>query len=568
MDLETLLADRLAPAFAAVAGEATDPAVRRSPYADFQSGAALALARRLGRPPREIAADVVRAADLDDLCASVEVSGPGFVNLVVADGALGPLLDAMAADERLGVAAPARVETVVVDYSAPNVAKEMHIGHLRTTVLGDALARLLEWRGHRVVRANHLGDWGTPFGMLIEHLLDVAATDTASIGDLDGFYKDARAAFDADEQFRRRSRERVVALQSGDPETNRLWRLLVDHSERYFLAVYERLDVTLTAADFRGESSYNDLLAPIVDDLDAAGLLRDSDGAACVFPAGFTGRDGRPLPIIVRKSDGGFGYGATDLAALRQRTTDLGATRLLYVVGLPQRQHFEMVFAVGREAGWLAPPARAQHVGFGAILGTDGRMLRTRSGDNVKLYDVLDEAVARAADLARAKNPDLDDETVARVAAAVGIGAVKYADLSTDRVKDYVFDWDRMLSLDGNTAPYLQYAHARIRSLFRRAGSGTPVGSIAVVDPAEHALALELLAFGTVVAEVEETLEPHRLAGHLYGVATAFSRFFERCPVLRAEPDMRASRLALSDLTARVLRQGLGLLGITAPDRM
>ena len=569
MDLETLLAARLAPAFAAVAGEATDPAVRRSPYADFQSGAALGLARRLGRPPRDIAADVVRTADLDDVCASVEVSGPGFVNLVVADGALGPLLDAMAADERLGVAAPARVETVVVDYSAPNVAKEMHIGHLRTTVLGDALARLLEWRGHHVVRANHLGDWGTPFGMLIEHLIDVgAAADTSSIGDLDGFYRDARAAFEADEEFRSRSRLRVVALQGGDPETNRLWRLLVDHSERYFLAVYDRLDVTLTAADFRGESAYNDLLAPVVDALDAAGLLRESEGAACVFPAGFTGRDGRPLPIIVRKSDGGFGYGATDLAALRQRTTDLGATRLLYVVGLPQRQHFEMVFAVGREAGWLAPPARAEHVGFGAILGTDGRMLRTRSGENVKLYDVLDEAVARAAELARAKNPDLDDETVARVAAAVGIGAVKYADLSTDRVKDYVFDWDRMLSLDGNTAPYLQYAHARIRSLFRRAGADASVGPVLVADPAEHALALELLAFGAVVAEVEETLEPHRLAGHLHGVATAFSRFFERCPVLRAEPDVRASRLALSDLTARVLRRGLGLLGIATPDRM
>jgi arginyl-tRNA synthetase len=568
MDLETLLADRLAQAFAAVAGEPTDPAVRRSPYADFQSGAALALARRLGRQPREIAADVVRAADLDDLCASVEVSGPGFVNLVVADGTLGPLLDAMAADERLGVPPPARVETVVVDYSAPNVAKEMHIGHLRTTVLGDALARLLEWRGHHVVRANHLGDWGTPFGMLIEHLLDVGAADSSSIGDLDGFYKDARAAFDADEEFRRRSRQRVVALQSGDPETNRLWRLLVDRSEQYFLAVYDRLDVTLTAADFRGESFYNDLLASVVDELDGAGLLRDSEGAACVFPAGFTGRDGRPLPIIVRKSDGGFGYGATDLAAVRLRTTVLGATRLLYVVGLPQRQHFEMVFAVAREAGWLAPPARAEHVGFGAILGTDGRMLRTRSGDNVRLHDVLDEAVARAADLARAKNPDLDEESLARVAAAVGIGAVKYADLSTDRVKDYIFDWDRMLSLDGNTAPYLQYAHARIRSLFRRAGSGAPTGPIAIVDPAEHALALELLAFGAVVAEVEETLEPHRLAGHLYGVATAFSRFFERCPVLRAEPEVRASRLALSDLTARVLRQGLGLLGITTPERM
>ncbi len=569
MDLETLLADRLAPAFAAVAGEPTDPAVRRSPYADFQSGAALALARRLGRPPREIAADVVRAADLDDLCASVEVSGPGFVNLVVADGALGPLLDAMAADERLGVPPPARVETVVVDYSAPNVAKEMHIGHLRYDRAGRCArpaagmarpprrARQSPGRLGYAVRHAHRAP-ARPRG---EPSPPRSVTWTGSTRTRGRRSTRTRSSGD-------RSRRRVVALQSGDPETNRLWRLLVDRSERYFLAVYDRLDVTLTAADFRGESFYNDLLASVVDDLDAAGLLRDSEGAACVFPAGFTGRDGRPLPIIVRKSDGGFGYGATDLAAVRLRTTDLGATRLLYVVGLPQRQHFEMVFAVAREAGWLAPPARAQHVGFGAILGTDGRMLRTRSGDNVRLHDVLDEAVARAADLARAKNPDLDEESLARVAAAVGIGAVKYADLSTDRVKDYVFDWDRMLSLDGNTAPYLQYAHARIRSLFRRAGSGAPTGPIAIVDPAEHALALELLAFGAVVAEVEETLEPHRLAGHLYGVATAFSRFFERCPVLRAEPEVRASRLALSDLTARVLRQGLGLLGIATPDRM
>ncbi|GIH13049.1 arginine--tRNA ligase [Rugosimonospora africana] len=610
MNLEKLLSGRLGPAFSAVAGQAAgktagpaagssaepaageaaepaaddaaepaapdgqaipvDPAVRRSQRADFQSDAALALARRLGRPPRDIAAEVLGLADLGDLCRA-EVSGPGFINLTVADSALGTLLSGMAAGERLGVVPPEVSETVVVDYSGPNVAKEMHVGHLRSTVIGDATVRLLEWLGHRVVRVNHLGDWGTPFGMLIEHLIDVGESEAAhdlSVGDLDSFYRAARVAFDADEAFGERARSRVVALQSGDADSRRLWRLLVEESEKYFLAVYDRLDVTLTEADFYPESFYNDLLGPVVDELDRLGLLTTSAGAACVFPHGFPGRDGRPLPIIVRKSDGGYGYGATDLAAIRHRTQTLGATRLLYVVGLPQRQHLEMVHQTAREAGWLSPPARAQHVGFGSVLGADGRMLRSRAGTNVKLIELLDEAVARAAELARSKSPDLDERTIAEVARAVGIGAVKYADLSTYRVKDYVFDWDRMLSLDGNTSAYLQYAHARIRSIFRRAGAVTARGDITVTEPAEHALALELLDFGDAVASTAETLEFHRLTGHLYTVATAFSAFFEQCPVLRAGDGVRDSRLALCDLTGRVLRQGLALLGIATPDRM
>ncbi|WBC11260.1 arginine--tRNA ligase [Micromonospora sp. WMMA1947] len=572
MDLERLLADRLAPAFAAVAGMPVDPAVRRSQHADFQSDAALGLARRLGRPPREIAAEVRERASLADVCSAVEVSGPGFLNLTVAGHALGGLVSALAADPRLGVPPVAEPETVVVDYSAPNVAKEMHVGHLRSTVIGDAAARTLEWLGHRVLRANHLGDWGTPFGMLIEHLLDLGEAGAAqelSMGDLDGFYKAARAKFDDDPAFQERSRRRVVALQGGDPATLRLWRLLVTQSESYFLTVYDLLDVTLTGEDFRGESSYHDQLAPTVDELDRLRLLRRSDGADCVFPPGSVGRDGEPLPLIVRKSDGGYGYPATDLAALRHRTGALGATRLLYVVGLPQRRHFEMVFAVGAQAGWLAAPVRAEHVGFGSILGPDGRMLRSRAGGSVKLVGLLTEAVQRATALARERNPELGEAEAAAVGRAVGIGAIKYADLSGDRHKDYVLDWERMLSLDGNTAPYLQYAYSRVRSIFRRAGAAArPDADVSLAEPAERALAIELVGFAAVVGEVAGTLEFHRLTAYLHRLAVAFSAFYERCPVLRAEGPLRESRLVLCGLTGRVLRQGLDLLGIRTPERL
>ncbi|MER7993421.1 arginine--tRNA ligase [Micromonospora chalcea] len=572
MDLERLLTDRLAPAFAAVAGVPVDPAVRRSQHADFQSDAALGLARRLSRPPREIAAEVRERAALADVCASVEVSGPGFLNLTVADHALGGLVSALAADPRLGVPPVAEPETVVVDYSAPNVAKEMHVGHLRSTVIGDAAARTLEWLGHRVLRANHLGDWGTPFGMLIEHLLDLGEAGAAqelSMGDLDGFYKAARAKFDDDPAFQERSRRRVVALQGGDPATLRLWRLLVTQSESYFLTVYDLLDVTLTGDDFQGESSYHDQLAPTVEELDRLGLLRRSEGADCVFPPGSVGRDGAPLPLIVRKSDGGFGYPATDLAALRHRTGTLGATRLLYVVGLPQRRHFEMVFAVGAQAGWLTAPVRAEHVGFGSILGPDGRMLRSRAGGAVKLVGLLTEAVERATALARERNPELGEAEAAEVGRAVGIGAIKYADLSGDRHKDYVLDWERMLSLDGNTAPYLQYAYSRVRSIFRRAGAAArPDAEVSLAEPAERALAMELVGFAAVVEEVAGSLEFHRLTAYLHRLAVAFSAFYERCPVLRAEGPLRESRLVLCELTARVLRQGLDLLGIRTPERL
>lgn len=569
---EQLLRERLASAFQAVTGEAADPVVRRSQHADFQADGALRLARREGSNPRDLATQIIAQAALDDLCSRVEVSGPGFINLTVASDTLGRLAGTMNADDRLGVPL-AEAETVVVDYSAPNAAKEMHVGHLRSTILGDAAVRLLEWLGHRVIRENHLGDWGTPFGMLIEHLLDVGEVEAAhelSVGDLDGFYKAARAKFDTLQEFRERARRRVVLLQHGDPATLRLWRLLVEESKRYFMTVYRRLESRLTESDFVGESAYNHDLASVVDELDRLGLLRDSEGARCVFPQGFTNRSGEPLPLIVRKRDGGYGYAATDLATIRQRTQELKATRLLYVVGLPQRQHLEMVFEVAAEAGWLSPPARAEHIGFGSVLGADGKLLRSRAGGAVKLVSLLDEAVTRATALVADKNPDLDQATRAEVAQAVGIGAVKYADLSTDRAKDYLFDFDRMLSFEGNTAPYLQYAHTRIQSIFRRAGVEPPRDGqpVKASEPAERTLVLQLLGFTDIVDEVAETLEFHRLTGYLYDLAVKFTTFYENCPVLRAPEPMRRGRLVLCDLTARVLATGLDLLGIAAPDRM
>jgi arginyl-tRNA synthetase len=568
--LEQLLSERFAPAYAAVAGEPADPVVRRSTVADYQSDGSLALARSLGRPPREIATEVLARVDLAGLAATANVSGPGFINVMLSGAVLTELLAKMHGDGRLGVPAVASPETVVIDYSAPNVAKEMHVGHLRSTVIGDAAARLLTWLGHDVRRANHIGDWGTPFGMLIEHMLDLGeASDELSIGDLSDFYRAARVKFDSDPSFAERSRRRVVALQSGDEATLRLWRLLVAESERYFLAVYDMLGVTLTSDNFVHESSYNPVLASIVDELSLRGLLRDSDGAKVVFPAGFTGRDGEPLPIIVRKSDGGYGYGATDLAAIRHRTRNLQASRLLYVVGSPQHQHLAMVFQVAREAGWLTAPVTATHVGFGQVLGPDGKRFASRADGSVKLADLLAEAVARARAIVASKNPSLSQEEQQAVARAVGIGAIKYADLSSHRVKDYTFDWDRMLATTGDTAAYLQYTHARIRSIFRKGVvTSTDAFAMALVEDVERSLALELLGFPAVVDEVASSLEFHKLTGYLQGLAGAYTAFHERCPVLRAPLGVRASRLALCDVTARVIAQGLELLGIAAPERM
>jgi arginyl-tRNA synthetase len=569
---ERALISRLGAAFSTVAGREADPIVRRSQHADYQANGALAAAKAAGRPPREFAADVVAAAELSDLCTAVEISGPGFINLTLDPAVLDASLERMATAERFGFEPVENPLKVVVDYSAPNAAKEMHVGHLRSTIIGDAVVRLLEWQGHEVVRENHVGDWGTPFGMLVEHLLDLGETQAAqllSVGDLNTFYQQARAKFDSDSTFQARARARVVQLQSGDEETLRLWRILVEQSERYFVAVYDLLDVTLGAGDFMGESAYNDQLDGVVEDLREKGLLEESDGALVVFPPGHVGREGDPLPLIVRKGDGGYGYAATDLATVRDRVDRLGVGRMAYVIGSPQRQHLQMVWDVSRMAGWLPEDVRVEHVAFGSVLGADGKMLRTRAGASIKLMDLIEEAVALATAAVKERQPELEGAELEAAARVIGIGAVKYADLSTDRVRDYVFDYDRMLAFEGNTGPYLQYACARVRSVLEKAGDDGSA-DFAVVEPAERSLALALLEFETIVAEVTESLELHRLANHLYEIAVAFSVFYDRCPIIRPEPppDVRAARLSLARLTGDVLAQGLALLGIRTPQRM
>ena len=550
-----------------------DPALHRSAHADYQADVALALGKRLKRNPRDVAAAIAAALPADDVIAGAAVSGPGFINLTLQPAFLAGQLQRMLADPRLGSPPAAQPQTVVVDYSAPNVAKEMHVGHLRPTIIGDALVRLLEFQGHRVIRQNHIGDWGTPFGMLIEHLLDESSAHAeASVRQLNEFYRAARAKFDSDPTFADRARRRVVLLQGGDADTLALWRRLIDVSVEHFSVLYQRLDVTLRPEHVAGESQFNDDLPVVVQELVDGGLARESEGAMCVFPPGFTGRDSEPLPLIVRKQDGGYGYAITDLAALRYRVKTLGAQRVVYVVGAPQTQHLAMVFAVGKMAGWVGEGVRLEHVAFGSILGPDKKMLKSRSGEALTLIALVDEGVERAAAAVKAKTPDLDPAAQQQIADMIGIGAIKYADLSNDRIKDYVFDWNRMLAFDGNTAPYLMYAHARIKSILRKGQVSEDAagftGAIRIEAPEERALALQLLGFSAVVDKAGETLQPHRLCGHLYELATAFTGFYEKCPVLKAEAPARQSRLALSALTARVLALGLGLLGIGAPEQM
>ena len=576
-DLRTSLAPRFEAALRAAFGEEhakTDPVIHRSERADFQADVAMSLARKVGKPPREVAAAIAAHLDVKDIC-EIEVTGPGFININLSAEYLAREVGLIARDQEAGLARSAIPETVVIDYSAPNVAKEMHVGHIRSTVIGDALSRVLEALGHRVIRQNHLGDWGTQFGMLIEQLVDIGeeAALATSMADLDAFYKQARTKFDDDPSFAERARQRVVLLQAGDEQTLALWRRLTGASRTYFSAVYEKLGVKLRDEDICGESFYNALLPGVVKELEERGLAVESDGAMCVFPPGFSTREGAPLPLIVRKRDGGYGYAATDLAAIRERTQTIKATRILYVIGAPQQQHLAMVYAVARTAGWLKEPARAEHVAFGSILGPDKKPFKTREGGTVKLAALLDEAVHRAALAVAEKNPSLDEAARAVVARQIGIGAIKYVDLSSDRVKDYIFDWDRMLAFEGNTAPYIQYVHARIRSIHRRADAAdvTASGSADLVlrEAAERALALELLGLGAAVHAVADTLQPHKLCTYLFAVATRFNTFYDQCPVLKTEDvAIRRSRLALASLTARVLAKGLDLLGIEAPEQM
>jgi arginyl-tRNA synthetase len=597
-DPQQVLAQRVHGAIVASFGPDygdADPLIRPSSFADFQANVALPLGKRLRRSPREVAAELAARLDIADMCAGPEVSGPGFINLTLRDDWIAAQASQVLTDPRLGLPPVARPQTVVVEYSSPNVAKEMHVGHLRTTIVGDAIARVLEFAGHRVIRDNHVGDWGTPFGMLIEHLLDVGEESAEAgllITDPNAFYQAGRRKFDTEPDFTERARNRLVRLQAGDPATLSIWQRLVDISREYLHQVYGRLGVSLTDADIRGESFYHDMLADTVAELEARGLATQSDGALCAFPAGFTGREGRPLPLIIRKSDGGYNYATTDLAAVRYRVDKLSADRAVYVVGSEQALHFQMVFAVAREAGWIPEGARFEHAQIGMVLGQDGNRLRTREGETPKLGDLLQEGVDRARgildelDAASRFGPDELDA----VAEAVGIGAVKYADLSTARESPYLFDWDRMISFRGNTGPYLQYATARIRSIFRRAG-GTGAGGagaggtgaaggasadaaarqagVAVTAGPERALALRLLSFGAMVTQLGETAEPHRLCGYLFDVASLFTTFYEECPVLKAEPEsLRVSRLALCALTLDVLTKGLDLLGVPVPERM
>ncbi|WP_249358663.1 arginine--tRNA ligase [Nocardia cyriacigeorgica] len=582
--LAVAVADAVSEAMAAALPEdvaGADPLVRRSDHADFQSNVALSLAKKLGRAPREVAATITEKLH-DDVIAATELSGPGFVNITVPDSSIWSQLAARREADRLGVGRPLEGERVVIDYSSPNIAKQMHVGHLRTTIIGDALARSLSFLGAEVIRQNHLGDWGTQFGMLIQyidehpeakwHHDDLADNADAPIAALDRLYRQSREKFDADAGFADRARARVVALQAGDTDTLRVWRDLVAESQLSFQALYDRLGILLTPEDSAGESTYNQYLDEVTDELVRLGIAVESNGALCVFFDEFTGPDGNPVPLIVRKSDGGYGYAATDLATIRYRVRNLEATKILYVVDARQAQHFEMVFATARRAGWLTDDVQAVHVPFGTVLGPDGKPFKTRSGSTIPLTELLDSAVDRAREIVAEKANDLDTQALDQVAEAAGIGSVKYADLSGSRIKDYVFDVDRMVNFTGNTGVYLQYAHARIRSILSNvpASEAPPVvdPSLALA-PAERALGLQLDEFGKAVADVVDTLEPHRLAGYLYALAQTFTSFYEACPVLKAEdPRVRGNRIALCQLTGDTLAKGLGLMGIAAPERI
>ncbi len=539
------------------------------------------IARNLRKPPQEIANQISELVDGDLQPFATVSSTSGFVNISAKPGWIWKRISELLQDSRLGVGLD-EGKTFAVDYSAPNVAKEMHVGHLRSTVIGDTIVRMLEFKGHKVIRENHVGDWGTPFGMLIEHLLDLgedrAATELG-VGDLDSFYKQARSKFVSEEEFANRSRRRVVLLQGGDEETLRLWRILVDESMRYFNEVYSMLGVMLTDDDIMGESSYQELLPEVIERLRDSGILEESDGADVVFPGGWVNRDGEPLPMIIRKADGGYNYSTSDLACIIDRVERLSCDGFLYVVGTPQKQHFEMVFQVARKASLMGDNHQAVHVNFGSVLDTDGKVLKSREGEVIKLHDLLEEAIRRAEQEIDEKNPDLVGKEREDVARAVGIGAVKYADLSTERTKDYVFDWERMLSFEGNTAPYLQYAYARICSIFRKWGGereslrgnteSLPENELSTLSKEELSLSRRLVEFPSILDDSVSTFSPHKLCKHLHSVASSFASFYENCSILGEGDEIISNRrLALCDLTARELELGLGMMGIDVPERM
>ncbi|WP_190137319.1 arginine--tRNA ligase [Streptomyces longispororuber] len=579
--LTTSVHQRLADALSAALPDAApaDPLLRRSDRADFQANGILALAKKQKANPRELATKVVEGIDAPELLKDVEVSGPGFLNITVTDRAITETLAARAADgDRLGVPLKDAPGTTVIDYAQPNVAKEMHVGHLRSAVIGDALRGMLDFTGEKTVGRHHIGDWGTQFGMLIQYLIEnpdelAPETDTdgeQAISNLNRVYKASRAVFDADEEFKERARRRVVALQSGDEETLALWQRFVDESKVYFYSVFEKLDMEIRDEEIVGESAYNDMMAETARLLEESGVAVRSEGALVVFFDDIKGKDDKPVPLIVQKADGGFGYAASDLSAIRNRVFEVGATTLLYVVDVRQSLHFRMVFETARRAGWLNDDVTAHNMGYGTVLGADGKPFKTRAGETVRLEDLLDEAVQRAAEVVREKAQDLTEDEIQERAAQVGIGAVKYADLSTSPSRDYKFDLDQMVSLNGDTSVYLQYAYARIQSILRKAGDARPAAHPELaLAPAERGLGLHLDAFGDTVFEAAAEYAPHKLAAYLYQLASLYTTFYDKCPVLKADTEeQKENRLFLCDLTARTLHRGMALLGIRTPERL
>jgi arginyl-tRNA synthetase len=575
---------RFDKAFTAAFGESasgTDPmltAASNPNFGDFQCNAAMTLGKKLGKSPRIIAQTIIENLDIADICETPEIAGPGFINLKLKPAYLEAEVRAIAIDPRLGISRTETAQRIAIDFSSPNIAKEMHVGHLRSTIIGDAIARTLEFIGHDVIRINHIGDWGTQFGMLIAYLREVhpealTTADALDLGDLVAFYRQAKQRFDADEIFKETARQEVVKLQAGAEDTRRAWKLLCDQSRREFQVIYNLLDIKLTE---RGESFYNPLLAAVVEDLTSLGLLVESDGAKCVFVDGFTNKEGEPLPLIVQKTDGGYNYATTDLAAIRYRIKEDGAKRIIYVTDSGQANHFAQVFAVARKANWIPEDVEIVHVPFGLVCGEDGKRLKTRSGDAVRLQDLLDEAIVRTrADLETrlaAEERQETEEFITNVSEVVGLSAVKYADLSQNRASNYVFSYDKMLALQGNTAPYMLYAYVRVQGIRRKGGidfDNLDAGAKVILQSdAELVLAKHLLQLNEVLGSVDGDLLPNRICQYLFELSQKFNQFFEQCPVLKAEEPLRSSRLVLCDLTARTLKLGLGLLGIQVLERM
>ncbi len=536
---------------------------KNADFGDFQINGVMGAAKQAKQNPRELAQKVADALAGNAVIESAEVAGPGFINLRLHADFLAKNLQAALNDSRFGVAEAADKKTVVIDYSSPNLAKEMHVGHLRSSIIGDSIARILGFLGHKVIPQNHVGDWGTQFGMLVAYMV-AQQQDNAEfkLADLEQFYREAKVRFDEDAAFADTAREYVVKLQGGDEAVLALWKQFVEISLSHAQNVYDNLGLLLTPDDVAGESKYNDDLQVVVDDLSAKGLAVDDDGAKVVFLDEFKNKEGEPAAYIVQKSGGGFLYSTTDLACIRDYVGRLQGDRLLYVVDHRQGLHFAQLFATSRKAGYLPENVEAEFIGFGTMMGKDGKPFKTRSGDTVKLVDLLDEAVERATALVQSKNSELSAEEAANIGKTVGIGAVKYADLSKNRTSDYVFDWDSMLSFEGNTAPYLQYAYTRVQSVFRKAGEWDENAQPVLTEPLEKQLAVELLKFEDVLQSAADTAYPHYLAAYLYQVATLFSRFYEACPILKAEGAARNSRLQLAKLTGDTLKQGLELLGI------